>query len=252
MFNNIKIKLKYWNQFIPSIKKAKISESFRGIPIIDETKISSNEQEDLKSVCPTQAISTNPLRIDLGRCLLCGDCARKCPSAIKFTNNYRLATTSREALIIDSKTTPESYVKRAIQPNKELAKIFKRSFNLRQISAGGNNADEMELNACGNVNFDMGRYGFNWVASPRHADGIVITGPISKNMAKPLQDCYNATPSPKIIILAGTSVISGGIFSDSKMIDRSFLKDFHVDLYIPGDPVHPLTFINALLDLLDR
>jgi len=96
----------------------------------------------------------------------------------------------------------------------------------------------------------MGRYGIEFVASPRHADGIVITGPISKNMAEPLRITYEAIPSPKIIILAGTDAISGGIFEGSPAIDRSFIGQNHIDLYIPGNPVHPLTFINGVLDLL--
>jgi Ni,Fe-hydrogenase III small subunit len=100
------------------------------------------------------------------------------------------------------------------------------------------------------VDFDMGRYGIEFVASPRHADGIVITGPISKNMAEALQKTYDATPSPKIIILAGTDAISGGIFADSPAIDRKFLEHNHIDLFVPGNPVHPLTFINGLIDLL--
>ena len=108
----------------------------------------------------------------------------------------------------------------------------------------------MELNAAVNVNFDMGRFGIEFVASPRHADGIVITGPISKNMAEPLQICYDATPEPRIIILAGTDAISGGIFEGSAALDRSFLTKYPVDLYIPGNPVHPLTFINGVLSLI--
>jgi len=110
----------------------------------------------------------------------------------------------------------------------------------------------MELNASGNVNFDMGRYGIEFVASPRHADGIVITGPVSENMAEALQICYDATPSPKIIILVGTDAISGGIFSESKAVNREFLSKYPVDLYIPGNPAHPLTFINGLLQLIGR
>jgi Ni,Fe-hydrogenase III small subunit len=96
----------------------------------------------------------------------------------------------------------------------------------------------------------MGRFGIEFVASPRHANGIVITGPISKNMAEPLQLCYDAIPHPKIIILAGTDAISGGIFAGSPALDRSFLDKYHVDLYVPGNPVHPLTFINGVLSLM--
>ena len=124
------------------------------------------------------------------------------------------------------------------------------ALKLRQISAGGDNSAEMELNAAGNVNFDMGRYGIEFVASPRHADGIVITGPVSNSMAEALQICYDAMPSPKLIILAGTDAISGGIFNGSMAINREFIDSNSVDLYIPGNPPHPLTFINGILDLI--
>jgi Ni,Fe-hydrogenase III small subunit len=96
----------------------------------------------------------------------------------------------------------------------------------------------------------MGRFGIEFVPSPRHADGIVITGPITKNMAEPLQICYDAMPEPKIIILAGTDAISGGIFADSPALDRRFLETHKIDLYVPGNPMHPLTFINGILDLI--
>jgi Ni,Fe-hydrogenase III small subunit len=132
----------------------------------------------------------------------------------------------------------------------EIQKLFNGSLKLRQVSAGGDNSTELELNACGNVNFDMGRYGIEFVASPRHADGIVITGPLSRNMAEALEITYNAIPSPKIIILAGTDAISGGIFEGSPALDRSFIEQNHIDLYVPGNPVHPLTFINGVLDLI--
>jgi Ni,Fe-hydrogenase III small subunit len=108
----------------------------------------------------------------------------------------------------------------------------------------------MELAATGNVNFDFGRYGIEFVASPRHADGIVITGPVTENMARALEICYDAVPSPKIIILAGTDAISGGIFEGSPALNRSFISDHHIDLYVPGNPAHPLTFINGVMDLL--
>ncbi|MBK7028692.1 MAG: hypothetical protein IPH45_05560 [Bacteroidales bacterium] len=135
---------------------------------------------------------------------------------------------------------------------KEIHSLFGRSLKLRQVSAGGDNSCEWELNAANNVQFDMGRFGIEFVASPRHADGIVITGPITENMAEPLQICYDATPDPKIIVLVGTDAISGGLFSGSPTLNRSFLDRYPVDLYIPGNPAHPLTVINGLLDLTRR
>ena len=135
---------------------------------------------------------------------------------------------------------------------KEIYDYFSGSLKLRQVCAGGDGSCEMELNACSNVNFDMGRFGIEFVASPRHADGIVITGPITENMAQPLQICYDAIPEPKIIILAGTDAISGGIFKGSNALNRSFLSKYKIDLYVPGNPIHPLTFINGLLELIKK
>ena len=97
---------------------------------------------------------------------------------------------------------------------------------------------------------DLGRYGVEFVASPRHADGIVITGPVSKNMAKALEDTLLSTPEPRIIIAVGACAISGGIYADSEEIDRDFFKKYPPDLYIPGCPAHPLTIINGILDYL--
>jgi Ni,Fe-hydrogenase III small subunit len=171
------------------------------------------------------------------------------PDKIRFTSDYRLATNIREELIIKPGIdTPVRLDEERIR--NEIRKIFKSALKLRQVSAGGDNSCEMELAASGNVNFDFGRYGIEFVASPRHADGIVITGPITENMEKALSICYDAIPEPKIIILAGTDAISGGIFDGSPALDRKFLDEHHIDLYVPGNPVHPLTFINGVMDLL--
>jgi len=154
-------------------------------------------------------------------------------------------------LIVDSNTTPETYETNAIKASAQIKKIFGRSLKLRQVSAGGCNGCEMELNACSNVNFDMGRFGIDIVASPRHADGIIITGPITENMAIALEDAYLSTPDPKIIILVGACAISGGVFKNSETIKRDFLEKHKIDLYIPGCPIHPLTFINGVLGFLN-
>ena len=148
--------------------------------------------------------------------------------------------------------TPDDYEKIAIKSRNEIKKVFGKSLKLRQVSAGGCNGCEMELNACSNCNFDMGRFGIDFVASPRHADGIVITGPISDNMAYALEDCYKSTPDPKVVILCGACAISGGVFQNSTKLNREFLEKYPIDLYIPGCPVHPLTFINAVVDFIRK
>ncbi len=233
-------------QYIPDLTNAKVPGIFRGRPEISSGKI---DEKLLVDICPNDAIASDPVRIDLGRCAFCGECSRCFPEKIHFTTDYRLSSNERERLII----TEGIFMPVSLNPDlirKEIRKLFSGSLKLRQVSAGGDNSCELELNACGNVNFDMGRYGIEFVASPRHADGIVITGPISKNMAEPLQMTYDATPSPKIIILAGTDAISGGIFDGTPAINRKFINLNKIDLYIPGNPVHPLTFINGVMDLL--
>jgi len=246
MLRTIQILYHQGKQFIPDLTKAKVPGIFRGRPEISLTKV---DEKVIAEICPTGAINSKPLTIDLGKCTFCGECSRLFPEKVKFTTDYRLAVNERARLIVAEGDIHQI----TLNPDlirKEIHKLFRGSLKLRQVSAGGDNSCELELNACGNVNFDMGRYGIEFVASPRHADGIVITGPITRNMAEPLQITYDATPSPKIIILAGTDAISGGIFDNSPALDRSFIDRNHIDLYVPGNPIHPLTFINGVLDLL--
>ena len=245
MFDTLKLKFFQGNQFIKDIENAPMRDAFRGFPILNDKVDSSG----LENVCPTGALSTNPLCIDMGKCTFCGKCAR-CSEAVKFTNGYKLTSSSRDKLIVKTDMTYEEYQKTAVEVKKEIVKVFGKSLKLRQVSAGGCNGCEMELNACSNCNFDMGRFGIDFVASPRHADGLVITGPISENMAYALEDCYKSTPDPKIVILCGACAISGGIFQHADKLNREFLDKYPIDLYIPGCPTHPLTFINGVLSYI--
>ena len=245
MFENIKIVYHHGKQFIPDVKTAKVPGIFRGRPVISTEKVNETE---LAELCPVDAISVNPVAIDLGKCIFCGECARRFANKIKFTTDYKISTNERVRLLIkEGEDLPIEVNSELVR--SEIHRVLGRSLKLRQVSAGGDNSCEMELNAANNVQFDMSRFGIEFVASPRHADGIVITGPITENMAEPLQICYDAVPEPKIIVLVGTDAISGGILGNSKAIDRSFLDKYQVDLYIPGNPAHPLTIINGLLDL---
>ena len=248
MFEPIKLRILQGDPIIHDVRNAKLPQLFRGLP-----KISAMKCPDgctvCREACPTKAISLNPVTIDLGLCVFCPVCQEVCPEKIiNFSNEYCIGTDNRAKLNVTSETktiTPE-------KASKQIISYFGKSLKLRQISAGGCNGCELELNALSNVNFDMGRYGVEFVASPRHADGILITGPLTENMAKATEICYTAVPNPKIIILYGACAISGGIFPNSDTIDRKFIAENKIALFIPGCPPHPLTFINAILDWFDK
>jgi len=248
MLDNLKIRWHQGSQYIPDVTKVRVPGIFKGRPIITKAKV---DEASLADLCPTHAISISPVCLDLGKCTFCGECAVQYPTKIFFTSDYKISSNDRDNLIIQTGDDLLIQMNPALI-REEIRRLFGHSLKLRQVSAGGDNSCEMELNAANNVQFDMSRFGIDFVASPRHADGIVITGPITENMAEPLERCYNAVPSPKIIILAGVDAISGGIFADSPALNREFLTKHTVDLYVPGNPIHPLTFINGVLDLLRK
>jgi|SRR5665647_148513 Ni,Fe-hydrogenase III small subunit len=248
MIKEFKILSDHGRQFIHDLRKQPVSERFRGLPVISDN-ITENEVKKVSAMCPVNAIDRQSGAIDLGKCVFCNECALLLPGKIRFTNDYRIATNKREDLLIRPGQTGLLRIDETVV-RKDVRRLFKRALKLREVSAGGDNSCEMELAATGNVNFDVGRYGIEFVASPRHADGIVITGPVTENMAKALEICYDAVPSPKVIILAGTDAISGGIFEGSPALNRTFIRDHHIDLYVPGNPAHPLTFINGVMDLI--
>ena len=248
MLDHLKILWHQGKQYIPDVRRVEVPGIFRGRPIISRADF---DGAALTGICPTKAIGLSPVSIDLGRCTFCGECSLRFPEKIQFTKDYRIASNVRERLIVKEGDEDRiSFDEEEIR--KEIKSLFGRSLKLRQVSAGGDNSCELELNAANNVQFDLSRFGIDFVASPRHADGVVITGPITKNMAKALEICYDAIPEPKIVVLVGTDAISGGIFENSDQLDRSFLEKHKVDLYIPGNPAHPLTIINGLLDITRR
>jgi Ni,Fe-hydrogenase III small subunit len=136
--------------------------------------------------------------------------------------------------------------------DEKTRRLFGRSFKLRQVSAGGCNACEADVNVLNTVVFDLGRFGIQFVASPRHADGLLITGPVTENMRLALKKTYDAVPAPKIVIAVGACAISGGPFIDHREVHNGADAVVPVDLYIPGCPPHPVTILDGLLRLLGR
>lgn len=250
LLSDFKILRSHGKQFIKDLSGAQLPPIFRGRPVISGEPDMAVAGE-LVRLCPSQAIGCAPFSIDLGRCIFCKECALMHPGLITFTPDYCMATNCRERLVITA-ASPDAITLDGERVRKEIVRTFGRALRLRQVSAGGDNSTEMELNASLNVNFDFGRFGVEFVASPRHADGVVITGPITENMAAPLELCHHAMAHPKLVILAGTDAISGGLFAESEAVNRGFLDRVGVDLYLPGNPVHPLTFIHGVMDMLGR
>jgi Ni,Fe-hydrogenase III small subunit/Pyruvate/2-oxoacid:ferredoxin oxidoreductase delta subunit len=222
---------------------------YRGRPQCDPAKCQAGCTTCVDA-CPTRAIARkgNSVSIDLGRCLFCLDCTDACPSkAIEFTQEYRMATRERNALTVDGRTYA---VARAL--DGEARRLFGRSLKLRQVSAGGCNACEADTNVLGTVVYDLGRFGIQFVASPRHADGLLITGPVPRNMELALKKTYEATASPKLVIVVGACAISGGVFAGNPEAGKGAGEIVPIDLYIPGCPPHPATILDGLLRLLGR
>ncbi len=205
-------------------------------------------------VCPTEAIVRAPgklVALDLGRCLFCAACIEACPSqAITKTNDHRMAARSRNDLILGDSTKEE--VRLATALDEKLRKLFGRSLRLRQVSAGGCNACEADVNVLGTIGWDLSRFGIQFVASPRHADGLLITGPVTKNMELALKKTWDAIPEPKLVIAVGACAIAGGPFVGHAQTNNGAEAIMPVDLFIPGCPPHPLTILDGLLRLLGK
>ncbi len=226
-----------------------LPDRYRGLPRISAEKCPALCSK-CSEACSTGAIDPETKIIDMGKCLFCTDCIQACPAAaIEFTRDYRLSVRKRVDLFVGP---DEEEIELTGELDRKMKSLFRRSLKLRVVSAGGCNACEADVNVLNTIGWDLGRFGISYVASPRHADGIIVTGPVTKNMELALKKTYDAVPDPKIVIAVGACAIAGGPYAGHPEVLGGADVMIPVDLYIPGCPPHPLTILDGLLRLLGR
>ena len=223
-----------------------LPEHFQGRPEFDLEKSSPESWQKAAAVCPADAMDYEKPAIDLGKCIFCNKCAKANP-AIRFTGEYRMGAMSREKLIVDG----SAYVIDE-QLDAGIKALYGKSLHIREVSAGGCAACELDFNVLNTLAWDMGRFGLKVVASPRHADALLITGPVTDNMRLALQKTCDAMGEPKLVIACGACAVSGGLFQQSDKCSNGAGDLLKVDLFVPGCPPHPATLLEALVRFMGR
>ncbi len=219
---------------------------FRGAPEFDWTK--TRDISRAMDACPAGAIASDRPSVDYGRCIFCGECASASPGAVRMTSRFELAARSREELVAGpaSSPVPARSVKDGIH------RVLGRSLAIREVDSGSCNACEQEIIALNNPVYDIERFGVHFVASPRHADMLLVTGPVTRNMELALRKTYDAAPDPKLVVAAGACGISGGLFGENYATVGAVDRVVPVDVYIPGCPPRPEALLHGILLAVGR
>ncbi len=254
-------------------------DGFRGKPVIDYARCTACDK--CAEACPTTAITVEAnataesnqkiLSLNYGDCIFCGECEAACPEAIRLTGDFQLATTKKSELlsqarfnesqsgyfefselIVQTPTDHQSVEEIGEELKKKIGRLFGRSLNIREVDAGSCNGCEVEITALSNPVYDIERFGIHFVASPRHADMLLVTGPVTRNMEIALRQTYEATPGPKIVVAVGACAIGGGIFGKSYASCGGVDTVVPVDVYIPGCPPRPEALLHGILLAIDR
>lgn len=212
-------------------KKDTPSPSFRGLPEWQEDKC--RHCQKCAEVCPTQAITIGAEKwsIDPKKCLFCGYCTDQCSNqAVNMGEKFELAESA----------------------SPDVTKIYGRSIHIRHLDSGSCNGCDWEMTTLNGPIYDIQRLGFDFVASPRHADILMVTGPVTRNLEIAAHKTFSATPAPKLVLAVGTCACSGGICGKSYASNGGVNNILPVDVYIPGCPPRPQALIQGLLQAVDR
>jgi len=245
----------------------RLSEQFRGCPEFDFE--AWTDARPAAEACPTGAIflrdrgNERRVTVDYGRCIFCGECeAASTDGAVRMTRNFELAATDRRDLVLTAEYTLQTDGRHqalrysvsgptAEEPGKRIAEAIKNllghSLSIRQVDAGSCNGCEQEIVALSNPVHDIERFGIRFVASPRHADMLLVTGPVTRNMELALRKAWAATPAPKMVAAVGACGISGGIFGAKYASLGGVDAVIPVDVYIPGCPPRPEALLYGIL-----
>jgi Ni,Fe-hydrogenase III small subunit/formate hydrogenlyase subunit 6/NADH:ubiquinone oxidoreductase subunit I len=269
------------NRF-PAVQSVPSAES-QGKPVIDFARCTSGEIP--ANACPTGAISFETrqddsgtrraeLVLDYGKCIFCGECMLASPESIVRAPELPAATTMKSSLVNrasyqkdndDQWQYVETVSRHGLETKEQKSlealgaavrdaafKAFGRSLHIREVDAGSCNGCEIEITSLNNPVYDIERFGVHFVASPRHADMLLVTGPVTRNMEMALKQTYDATPSPKLVIAVGACGISGGIFGQSYASCGGVDTVVPVDVYIPGCPPGPEALLRGILLAIQR
>jgi len=230
---------------------------------VDVTALSAAEAVEAEEICPTNAIRATrdgergSVTFDAGQCVMCGRCVRALPAAFSYRRDPQVAVRSRDALRVTGhwapgSTTAMDEATAAAALDRRSRRLFGRSLHIRHVDAGSCNGCESELQLLGSPYYDLHRLGLFFTPTPRHADALLVTGVVTRQMEQPLQDTYLAMPNPKLIIAAGVCAIGGGAFEGGFMVRGPLDRLLPVDVYVPGCPPTPLALLHGLLLAVGR
>lgn len=261
MFKVINKIIKYPRLTLKYPKEPMNSSLFIGKPVVNTEKCT--KCGECMNRCPSGAIVTDPKTqkpgINLDTCIFCALCEEVCPvGAVSMSNEFELAEKSRASLRVeplqmnDEIASEESFEELGKLVEGQIRKKFGRSLQVREVDAGSCNGCDNEINTTNNPFNDIERFGIHFVASPRHADMLLVTGTASRNMELALLKTYEAAPNPKLVVAVGACACSGGIFQDSYATRNGIDSLLPVDVYIPGCPPRPQAILYGILKAIDR